>query len=40
MHHRAWPLTCALLIAASVALWLAGISGLVVPQQWLWHAEF
>ena len=40
MHHRAWPLTCALLIAASVALWLAGISGHVVPQHWLWHAEF
>ena len=40
MHHRLWPLTCALLIAASVLLWLAGVRGHVVPQHWLWHAEY
>lgn len=40
MHHRSWPLTCALLIGASVALWLAGITGHVLPQHWLWHAEY
>ncbi|MDO5692154.1 MAG: hypothetical protein Q4G70_06710 [Pseudomonadota bacterium] len=40
MHHRSWPLTCALLIAASVALWLASANGYMVPQHWLWHAEY
>ena len=40
MRHHAWPFACALLIAASAALWWAGMRGLVVPQHWLWHAEY
>lgn len=39
MPSRLWPLTCALLIAASGALWLAGVRGLVLPQAWMWQAE-
>ena len=34
-----WPLVCGLLIAASAAIWLAGVAGHVVPEQWMWHHD-
>lgn len=39
MRPFVWPATCALLIAASVAAWLAAAAGRLQPQFWIWHAE-
>ena len=34
-----WPLLCGLLILLSVAVWLAGVAGHVVPDRWMWHHD-
>ena len=39
MRRTAWPLLCALLIAASVGLWLAGVAGYIDPTRWMWPYE-
>lgn len=39
MRLLLWPVVCALLIAACVAAWLAGSTGQLRPQFWIWHAE-
>ena len=38
-RSAAWPLLCALLIAASAGLWLAGVAGYVTPPHWMWSPE-
>ena len=35
----AWPLLCALLVAASVLLWMAGVAGHVNPARWMWQPD-
>lgn len=39
MREFAWPAVCALLIAASVAAWLAGVAGYLPPQHGIWRAD-
>ena len=39
MRPLLWPVTCALLIAACVAAWLAGVAGYLEPQWWVWNAD-
>lgn len=39
MRRAAWPLLCALLIAASVTIWLAGVAGHIDPPLWMWHYD-
>ena len=34
-----WPLLCGLLALLSVAVWLAGVAGHVVPDRWMWHHD-
>lgn len=39
MRRAAWPGLCALWIAASMAVWMAGVEGKVIPDAWLWNAD-
>ena len=39
MRELVWPAVCALLIAASVAAWLAGVAEYLPPQHWIWRAD-
>lgn len=39
MRRAAWPLLCALIVAASVAVWMAGVAGHVDPAHWRWQAD-
>ena len=39
MRRAAWPLLCALLIAASVLIWLAGVAGHIDPPLWMWRYD-
>ena len=39
MRRAAWPLLCALLIAASLLIWLAGVAGHIDPPLWMWRYD-
>ena len=39
MRQTLWPAGCTLLIAACVAAWLAGSTGQLQPQFWIWRAD-